>query len=72
LGRQQIVDLVNAQRAAFNNYSLTIDLFAGYDSAVAAAWTIDGVHKRPFFDFPPSGRPIRFSGTTFHRFEKRP
>ncbi|WP_162248226.1 MULTISPECIES: ester cyclase [unclassified Sphingomonas] len=68
-GRQQIVDLVNAQKAAFEDYSLTIDLVAGNDSAVAVAWTINGVHKRAFFDYPPSGRPIRFSGITLHRFE---
>jgi predicted ester cyclase len=48
---------------------VTVDLVVGNDSAVAVAWTIGGVHTQPFFEYLPSGRPIRFSGITLHRFE---
>lgn len=68
-GRQQIVDLVEAQEAAFADYKLTVDRVVGNAGEVAVAWTIEGVHVAPFFTYPPSGHPIRFGGITLHRFE---
>jgi steroid delta-isomerase-like uncharacterized protein len=68
-GRQQIVDLVAAQKEAFEGYRLTIDRVVGNDTTAAVSWTIDGKHVKPFFGHPPSGKQISFSGITMHRFE---
>lgn len=68
-GRQQVIDLVQAQRDAFKDYRLSIDHIVADDECAAVAWTISGIHENDFLGFPPSGKEIKFSGVTIHRFE---
>jgi len=68
-GRQQIVDLVEAQRRAFRNFRLNVDFIVIGESSAAISWTVTGIHEKEFFGYAPSGKEIRFSGITIHRFE---
>jgi steroid delta-isomerase-like uncharacterized protein len=65
-GRQQIIDLVAAQREAFTDFRQNVDeVVVDKDApSMAVSWTVTGAHDKPFFGFPPSGKPIRFSGIT--------
>ena len=70
-GRQQIIDLVQAQRDAFRDFRCTVDLIVADESNVAVSWTVSGIHEKQFLSYPPTGKPIRFSGITIHRFNRR-
>ena len=71
-GRQQIIDLVDAQREAFSGFRQRVDDVAidRERGAMAVSWTVTGVHEMPFFAYPASGAPITFSGITFFLWEK--
>ncbi|EJL30846.1 ester cyclase [Novosphingobium sp. AP12] len=67
-GRQQIADLVDAQRESFEGFHLQVDDFFVSGDRIAVQWTITGKHVRDFFGTPASGGSIRFSGVTIHKF----
>jgi steroid delta-isomerase-like uncharacterized protein len=68
-GRQQIVDLVQAQRDAFGDFRMKVDFVVANDASVAVSWTVTGRHTKQFLTYPSTGRTIAFSGITIHRFE---
>lgn len=67
-GRQQIVDLVDAQKVSFEDYRLVVDRVVADQECVAVAWTITGKHVKDFFGYPATNKAISFSGITLHRF----
>lgn len=66
VGRQQIIDLMAVQRAAFDDYYLHVDqvLIDTERNSVAICWTMTGIFVREFFGYPPTGKPFRFQGVT--------
>ena len=35
---------------------------------VAIRWTVSATHRGEFFGIPPTGKPVRVRGMTWHRF----
>jgi hypothetical protein len=66
VGRQQIIDLMDVQRVAFDNYHLRVDEVAidREIPSVAICWTMTGIFVRSFFGYSPTGKPFHFRGIT--------
>jgi steroid delta-isomerase-like uncharacterized protein len=60
---KQIVAMFSA---AFPDLRHTVDEMIAEGDTVAARWTVEGTHRGDFQGIPPTGRPIRVSGTTVH------
>jgi steroid delta-isomerase-like uncharacterized protein len=56
-------------RAAFSDFTLTVDVALAENDLVAARWTIVAKHTGPFAARPGSGNPVRFSGVNIFRLE---
>ena len=58
----------NRIRKAFPDYRLDVDEMVGEGDVVATVWTASGTHKgewdSPIGPVPPTGKQIRWSGTT--------
>jgi steroid delta-isomerase-like uncharacterized protein len=70
VGRQQIIDMVDAQRDSFRNFKQNVDAVV-VDKDVASmtvSWTVTGIHEKSFFGYPPSGNAISFSGITYFQW----
>jgi predicted ester cyclase len=67
-GSHHIADLVRAQRAAFEQFRLSVDRLLAQGDQVAVAWTISGVQHADFLGFAATGRRVEFSGITIHHF----
>ena len=51
-------------RAAFPDMTFTVDLLVESEDIVVSNWTVTGTHTgAPFYDVPPSGRPVTINGT---------
>lgn len=71
VGRQQIVDLVQAQRDAFGGFRQNVDeaVVDRESQSMAVSWTVTGNFDNQFFDYKPTGKPIRFSGITLFKWK---
>ncbi len=55
-------------RAAFPDMTFTVDLLIESDDLVVSNWTVRGTHTGgPFYDVPPSGKPVTINGTAILR-----
>ncbi len=55
-------------RSAFPDMAFTVDLLIESDDLVVSNWTVKGTHTgTPFYDVPPSGRPVTINGTAILR-----
>jgi predicted ester cyclase len=55
-------------RAAFPDMTFTVDLLIESDDLVVSNWTVRGTHTgAPFYDVPPSGKPVTINGTAILR-----
>ncbi|MFF6781992.1 ester cyclase [Streptomyces sp. NPDC012510] len=54
-------------RSAFD-YAFTVEDQLAQDDRVCTRWTWDATHKGDFLGIPASGRTVRMTGTTIHRF----
>ena len=55
-------------RSAFPDMTFTVDLLIESDDMVVSNWTVQGTHTgTPFYDVPPSGRPVTINGTAILR-----
>lgn len=59
--------LVRFFRNSFSDIHLTIDLLMAEGDLVMLRWIADATHTGQFYDIPPSGRRVSFSGMTVHR-----
>jgi C-1 hydroxylase len=51
-------------RNAFPDMVFTVNLIIEKDDLVVSNWTVQGTHTgAPFYDVPPSGRPVTINGT---------
>ena len=71
VGRQQIIDLVEAQRHAFRGFRQHVDevVIDKESPSMAVSWTVTGTFERPFFAYQPTGKDIRFSGITLFKWK---
>jgi steroid delta-isomerase-like uncharacterized protein len=53
--------------AGLPDASVTVDVTIAEGDRVACRWTMRATHRGPLFGFPPTGRPVQFSGITFYR-----
>jgi len=55
-------------RAAFPDMSFSVNLLIESDDLVVSNWTVEGTHTgEPFYDVPPSGKPVTINGTAILR-----
>ena len=55
-------------RAAFPDMTFTVSLLIEKDDLIVSNWTVKGTHTgTPFYDVPPSGRPVEINGTAILR-----
>ena len=56
-------------KRAFPDMQFTVDLLVESGDLVVANWTLTGTHSgAPYYDVPPSGRPVLINGTAILRF----
>jgi len=55
-------------RTAFPDMTFSVDLLIESDDLVVSNWTVRGTHTgTPFYDVPPSGKPVVINGTAILR-----
>jgi predicted ester cyclase len=55
-------------RPAFPDMTFTVDLLIESGDLVVSNWTVAGTHTgTPFYDVPPSGKPVTINGTAILR-----
>lgn len=55
-------------RSAFPDMTFSVDVLIESDDLVVSNWTVKGTHDgAPFYDVPPSGRPVTINGTAILR-----
>jgi predicted ester cyclase len=55
-------------RAAFPDMTFTVDLIIESGDLVVSNWSVKGTHTgAPFYDLPPSGKPVHINGTAILR-----
>jgi predicted ester cyclase len=58
----------NQARAAFPDMDFRVDLLIESGDLIVSNWTLTGTHTgAPFYDVPPSGRPVTINGTAILR-----
>jgi predicted ester cyclase len=56
-------------KRAFPDMQFTVDLLIEAGDLVVSNWTLTGTHSgAPYYDVPPSGKPITINGTAILRF----
>jgi steroid delta-isomerase-like uncharacterized protein len=66
--REEEVQWWRQARSAFPDMTFTVDLLIESDDLVVSNWTVRGTHDgTPFYDVPPSGRPVTINGTAILR-----
>lgn len=53
---------------AFPDLDVTLDLLFGQGDLIVARWTATGTHQGEFFDLPPTGKTVTWTGTNIFRF----
>jgi predicted ester cyclase len=55
-------------RGAFPDMTFTVDVLIESNDLVVSNWTVRGTHTgAPFYDVPPSGKPVTINGTAILR-----
>src|SRR5688572_5637581 len=55
-------------KAAFPDMTFNVGLLIESDDLVVSNWTVRGTHTgAPFYDVPPSGKPVEINGTAILR-----
>jgi len=67
--REGVKQFVKANRAAFSEIQMTIDLLLSEGEMVMFRWITIGVHTGPFLGIVPTGKYVTYSGITVHRVE---
>lgn len=67
-GHEGFIDYAEAVRAAFPDFTNTVEELIAEDDKVAACLTYRGTHMGEIFDIEPTGRPIRYIGTAIFVF----
>ncbi|MDA1189612.1 MAG: ester cyclase [Chloroflexi bacterium] len=68
-GREQLKGLFADFRAAFPGRTYTYELQIHTGDYVIGRWVLEGVQKGPIMGVAPTGKPIRVTGITIHKFE---
>jgi len=66
-GIEGVTQFVLANRRAFSDIQLTIDLLLVEGDRVMFRWITSGTHTGEFAGIPPTGRAVTYSGITVHR-----
>ena len=59
---------LTAYTLAFPDLHAEINSLITEGDKVVGRWTATGTHKGEYFGIPPTGKPIKFTGTTIYRF----
>ena len=65
-GIEGIKASIRAQRAAFENLRMDIELCFACEEGVALAWRFSGTHVKEYLGVPPSGKLIEAEGLSIH------
>jgi predicted ester cyclase len=58
----------NSVRAAFPDYTFTVDLLIEQGDLIVSNWTVKGTHTgEPFYGVEPDGEPVEINGTAIMR-----
>lgn len=68
-GREQLKGLFADFRDAFPGRTYTYELQLHVDDFVVGRWILEGVQKGPIMGVAPTGKSVRMTGITIHRFE---
>jgi steroid delta-isomerase-like uncharacterized protein len=69
VGREEYKQVFTNLRAAFSDAHWTMeDLLADGDKVIGR-WTFNGTHDGPFFNIPPSGKPVTYPIIAIYRIE---
>lgn len=68
-GRQQLIDLVEAQRAALEEYRVTIDHLVPGEDGFSVCWTVSGRLVGELFGWAPTGERVTYNGITVQRLQ---
>lgn len=68
-GRGQLKGLFDNFRNAFPGRTYTYELMLFTGDFVVGRWVLEGVQKGPIMGVKPTGKKIRTTGITIHRFE---
>ena len=66
-GTQAVVELIRAQRAAFDDFLYEIEHIFANDEGVGVVSVTRGIHARPLFGVPASGQPVEIRMLSIHR-----
>src|SRR5215468_2163623 len=68
-GIEGVRHFVKANRAAFSEIQMTIDLLLAEGEMVMFRWITSGIHTGEFLGIAPTGKQVTYSGMTVHRVE---
>jgi steroid delta-isomerase-like uncharacterized protein len=64
---RELKEVITSFRTRFPDAKVTVHELTFHGNRAFAEWTFTGTNTGPG-DFPPTGRPVRFDGSSFHQY----